>query len=655
MARQVRRISELPEAGPLTGDELLEIVQDGENKRVRVGDLPGGDGGGAVQSVQGRTGDVVITADDVGLGNVNNTSDADKPISTAQQAALDGKVDKVAGMGLSSNDFTDPLREKLIGLEGTHWRGTFVSLAALQAGVTDPAAGDYADVDVVGDDVVRYIWDATDGIWVAQSGSSAPITASQVKLLYESNPDTNAFTDADKAKLDGIEEGATANSTDAYLLNRANHTGTQAISTVAGLQGELDDRVLNNDSRLTNSREWIAETVPQAEAEDGTSTTRRAWTAQRVRQAIAAWWNSTASASGKTVATGTEEQGRTALGLGTAATRDVQAFDSDTTEGKLLTTSGAVFASAAFFGNYYPSASAANLDTASAGMTAIYQFPGTVGGNPGVGSFAWVRTHRTYSGQSAVQYAHNYSPSGSVEPMMALRVRSNNGDLGPWRIIYHTGNSSALPISGSLSPATDNSVSYGTAARRPTQLFAATATIGTSDAREKTPVRELTEAEYAVGLQLAREIGAYQWLEAVERKGDGAREHFGQTVQRAIEIFQQHGLDPFAYGAICYDTWEQETVEHPAEYEQIEIPAVLDEQGNEIEPARYEQGKLIREAWTEVTLEAGDRYSWRDSELFWLICAAQQRQADELARQQADILARLEALEREHPLVGPED
>ena len=220
------------------------------------------------------------------------------------------------------------------------------------------------------------------------------------------------------------------------------------------------------------------------------------------------------------------------------------------------------------------------------------------------------------------------------------------GVSGDWVELHHTGNSSALPISGSLSPATDNSVSYGTAARRPTQLFAATATIGTSDAREKTPVRALTEAEYAVGLQLAREIGAYCWLEAVERKGDGAREHFGQTVQRAMAIFQQHGLDPFAYGAICYDTWKQETVEHPAQYEQIEIPAVLDEQGNEIEPARYEQGKLIREAWTEVTLKAGDRYSWRDSELFWLICAAQQRQADEQARQQADILARLEALER---------
>ena len=39
---------------------------------------------------------------------------------------------------------------------------------------------------------------------------------------------------ADKTKLDGIAAGATANSSDATLLNRANHTGTQAWSTITG-------------------------------------------------------------------------------------------------------------------------------------------------------------------------------------------------------------------------------------------------------------------------------------------------------------------------------------------------------------------------------------------------------------------------------------
>lgn len=35
---------------------------------------------------------------------------------------------------------------------------------------------------------------------------------------------------SDKTKLDGIASGATANQTDAFLLNRANHTGTRAIA-----------------------------------------------------------------------------------------------------------------------------------------------------------------------------------------------------------------------------------------------------------------------------------------------------------------------------------------------------------------------------------------------------------------------------------------
>lgn len=45
----------------------------------------------AVLSVAGKTGAVSLVKGDVGLGNVDNTSDASKPVSTATQAALDGK------------------------------------------------------------------------------------------------------------------------------------------------------------------------------------------------------------------------------------------------------------------------------------------------------------------------------------------------------------------------------------------------------------------------------------------------------------------------------------------------------------------------------------------------------------------------------------
>ena len=53
-----------------------------------------GSTGGAVSSVNSKTGDVVISKADVGLGNVDNTSDADKPISTATQTALNSKANQ---------------------------------------------------------------------------------------------------------------------------------------------------------------------------------------------------------------------------------------------------------------------------------------------------------------------------------------------------------------------------------------------------------------------------------------------------------------------------------------------------------------------------------------------------------------------------------
>jgi hypothetical protein len=60
---------------------------------------------GAVASVAGRTGVVVLAKTDVGLSNADNTSDANKPVSTATQTALDLKAASArtitAGAGLT--------------------------------------------------------------------------------------------------------------------------------------------------------------------------------------------------------------------------------------------------------------------------------------------------------------------------------------------------------------------------------------------------------------------------------------------------------------------------------------------------------------------------------------------------------------------------
>ena len=65
--------------------------------------------GGGVTTFNGRGGDVEpqagdYTKDMVGLGNVDNTSDADKPVSNAQQEALSGKQDKITESGILKGD-----------------------------------------------------------------------------------------------------------------------------------------------------------------------------------------------------------------------------------------------------------------------------------------------------------------------------------------------------------------------------------------------------------------------------------------------------------------------------------------------------------------------------------------------------------------------
>lgn len=62
-----------------------------------------GGSGGSVDSVNGYTGAVTLTKSDVGLGNVDNTSDANKPVSTAQQTALDLKSNLAGGNTFSGN------------------------------------------------------------------------------------------------------------------------------------------------------------------------------------------------------------------------------------------------------------------------------------------------------------------------------------------------------------------------------------------------------------------------------------------------------------------------------------------------------------------------------------------------------------------------
>lgn len=334
----------------------------------------------------------------------------------------------------------------------------------------------------------------------------------------------------------------------------------------------------------------------------------------------------TLTAQARTLLAATSQAGqRTALGLGTAAMLTAQTTPTDYTTGR------AALVGMGGIGAYIdlrttPKELGAPSDIYGTGTQFGFARGGSDGvGIPALGTMAYgvLQASGQWSdgtGGNGVSRVFWYGPRLFMQGMSGATWSS-------WMEALSSGNASALPITGSLSPATDNAVSFGLASQRASVVYAGTGTINTSDAREKTPLRVLVDAELTAAKQLATEIGAYQFLAAVAEKGaEAARQHIGMTVQRAIEIMQANSLDPFGYGFICYDQWGAQTVDHPAEYEKVQQA-----------DGSYADGALVREAWIEVVREAGDRYSFRMDELLAFIARGQAVRLDALESRLAAI------------------
>jgi len=93
-----------------------------------------------------------------------------------------------------------------------------------------------------------------DGI---ESGATADQTAGEIKTAYESNADTNAFTDAEQSKLSGIESGADVTDT-------ANVTAAGALMD-SELTSEASVKALDQGVATTDSPEFAGLTATTAD------------------------------------------------------------------------------------------------------------------------------------------------------------------------------------------------------------------------------------------------------------------------------------------------------------------------------------------------------------------------------------------------------
>ena len=234
------------QSGTNTGDETTASIQ---TKRP-------------LKSVQGQTvegtGNIELTKADIGLANVDNTSDADKPISTATQAALDGKLAKasnftdVASRQTALNNLTDAgsaINGYILTKNGTTGDAEWLP-------VPGGAGGTNLSISVITGTTLNINSD---------TGNDATIPGATIS-------GAGLLSSADKAKLDGVQANATAN--------------VPATETVAG----------------------IGEIATQAEAEAGTDDTNKFLNALKVKQAFDAFLAQQFGTSSGTVAEGDDSR-----------------------------------------------------------------------------------------------------------------------------------------------------------------------------------------------------------------------------------------------------------------------------------------------------------------------------------------------------------
>ena len=167
-----------------------------------------------VASVNGQTGAVVLAKGDVGLGNVDNTSDADKPISTATQAALDEKANiatTLAGYGITDAYTKTEVDAKVASVY--RFKGSVASFSAL------PTEGNVTgDVWNVEDTGSNYAWDGTKWDKLSETvdltpyltkteASSTYLTIANAASTYLAKTEA-ATTYATKDELSAVSGGA---------------------------------------------------------------------------------------------------------------------------------------------------------------------------------------------------------------------------------------------------------------------------------------------------------------------------------------------------------------------------------------------------------------------------------------------------------------
>jgi hypothetical protein len=273
----------LPSAGPLTGTEIIPMVQGSSDVRDtltsiltfiqsqlaetiddRVAALlvagtntsiTYNDGAGTLTIDVAGT-DLSVTPSASTVAVISNTgTDTAIPAATTSNAGVLTAADKTKLDGIATGA-TENSSDATLLARANH---TGTQVASTISDFSEAVDDRVSSLLVAGTNVTLTYNDGVNTLTIDSAGGSGStnlsttVAASTVTVNSDTGTDAvipaatvsdaGVLTAADKSKLDGIASGATANSSDATLLDRPNHTGVQPASTISDFSEAVDDRV----------------------------------------------------------------------------------------------------------------------------------------------------------------------------------------------------------------------------------------------------------------------------------------------------------------------------------------------------------------------------------------------------------------------------
>lgn len=196
-----------------------------------------------------------VSKEDIGLGQVDNTSDLNKPVSTATLAELNKKVDKENGKQLSTNDFTTALKDKLESLSNYNDTEVKASIQALETKFSTLLEGNPTKAIESFNEIVKFL----EGIEDTESLDS--IVKSIEKQILDAKTETEEALEEINSKIGQpltFKVGSAVLSYAGDNPKTITLEGSEFISLEMNDEGEITISVTSSIDKLSY---WIARSV----------------------------------------------------------------------------------------------------------------------------------------------------------------------------------------------------------------------------------------------------------------------------------------------------------------------------------------------------------------------------------------------------------